>query len=350
VTVDLLRELAAIPSVSGNEGRIADRIVEICASRGAAAERRGRNVLAVRGAGRPALLLASHTDTVPPVDGWSADPFTPRLVEGRLVGLGVNDAKASVAAMLEAFLTAELPEHGSLLLAATCDEETGGEGLEALAPGLIFDAAIIGEPNGFAVAAAQKGLVKLRLISHGRAGHASRPQLAENAIVLAARDVLAIEALRIEAEDPYLGRPTATVTMAQGGVRSNIVPDRCELIVDARTTLAFDNERMIAAVRRAVGSEVEILSDRFTPVGGAADTAVAKAALEANPGASVTGFAGVSDLLHVAHVPSIVFGPGTPGASHRADESIALEEVERAPGVYRRAVAAYFRIAAQETS
>jgi acetylornithine deacetylase len=350
VSVDLLRELVGIPSVSGNEGRIADRIADICAAGGAAAERRGRNVLAARGTGRPALLLTSHTDTVPPVDGWSEDPFTPRLEGNRIVGLGANDAKASVAGMLEAFLTAEIPERGALFFAATCDEETGGQGLEALAPELTLDAAIVGEPNGFAVAIAQKGLVKLRLVARGRAGHASRPQLADNAITRAARDVLAIEGLRFEAEDPFLGKPTATVTMASGGVRSNVIPDRCELVVDARTIPEFDNERMVAFVRGAVASEIEILSTRFTPVRGAAEMTIARAALEANPGASIGGFAGVSDLLHVAHVPSIVFGPGSPEASHRADESIALEEVERAPAVYRRTIAAYFKIAAQEPS
>ena len=232
--LDRLCEFVAIPSVSREESRLADRLAGICADVGVDARREGRNVWARRGEGAPCLLLNSHTDTVPAVDGWSADPWKPRIEGERLVGLGSSDAKASVAALLEAFLTAPLPARGSLLFAATCDEETGGSGLETLAPRLSFDAAIIGEPNGFTPAIAQKGLVKLKLTARGRAGHAARPHLADSAIVRAAKDILAIDAMRFETEDPYLGRPTAAATIVRGGVRSNVVPDVCEIIVDAR--------------------------------------------------------------------------------------------------------------------
>src|SRR5215471_8635742 len=303
--VDLVAEFVSIRSVSKEEARLADRIAEICGEAGVRAERRGRNVLARRGEGAPCLLLNSHLDTVPPVEGWTADPWTPRLEEDRLIGLGSNDAKASVAAMLEAFLTAPLPAsgRGSLLFAATCDEETGGEGLEKLVSEMSFDAAIVGEPNGFAVAVSQKGLVKLRVSARGRAGHAARPHLADNAITKSAKDALAIEALAFGVEDPFLGKPTAAVTMIQGGVKSNVVPDRCDLTVDARTIPGFDNDAMIAAVRRAVGSEVEVLSSRLKPVAGDPASPIARAALSAVPGKSTTGFPSVSDLAHLRGRP-----------------------------------------------
>ena len=340
--MDRLSEFVAIPSVSGDEGRLADRIVGICGEAGVSAGRQGRNVVAQRGAGAPRLLLNSHLDTVPPVEGWTADPWSPRLADGRLIGLGSNDAKASVAAMLEAFLTAPLPGSGSLLFAATCDEETGGEGMEKLAAGLAFDDAIVGEPNGFAVAVSQKGLVKLRLTARGRAGHAARPHLADNAIVRAAKDVLAIEGLEFPVEDPHLGKPTAAVTLVSGGVKSNVVPDRCEMTVDARTIGGFDNEAMIAAIRNAVSSDVEVLSARFRPVRGDPASRIARAALSAVGGGEIGGFASVSDLAHVCGKPAIVFGPGAPSESHRADESIALDALVEAPGIYRRTIAAYF--------
>ena len=340
--VERLSEFVAIRSVSGEEARLADRIAEICEESGVRAARRGRNVLARRGEGPPCLLLNSHLDTVPAVPGWSGDPWTPRLEGERLIGLGANDAKASVASLLEAFLSAPLPRSGSLLFAATCDEETGGEGMERLVYELAFDAAIVGEPNDFAVAVAQKGLVKLKLVARGRAGHAARPHLADNAITRAAGDALAVAALAFPAEDPYLGRPTAAVTMVAGGVKSNVVPDRCELTVDARTIGGFDNDAMIAAIRGAVSSEVEVLSTRLKPVHGDPDSRIARAALSAVPGSRVTGFASVSDLAHVKGRPAIVFGPGTPEESHRADESIAVAALLQAPGVYRRTIAAYF--------
>jgi acetylornithine deacetylase len=340
--VDRLAEFVAIPSVSGDEGRLADRIVGICREAGATAARQGRNVVALRGNGAPRLLLNSHLDTVPPVEGWTANPWSPRYSDGRLIGLGANDAKASVAAMLEAFLTTPLPDSGSLLFAATCDEETGGEGMETLAAGLAFDDAIVGEPNGFAVAVSQKGLVKLRLTAHGRAGHAARPHLADNAIVRAAKDVLAVEALEFRVEDPHLGKPTAAVTLVTGGVKSNVIPDRCEMTVDARTIGGFDNAAMIAAIRKAVSSDVDVLSARFQPVKGDPASRIARAALSAVGGQETGGFASVSDLAHLAGKPAIVFGPGVPSESHRADESIALDALVEAPGVYRRTIAAYF--------
>ncbi len=340
--VERLAEFVSIPSVSGDEAKLADRIAEICAQARVEATRPGRNVLARRGSGSPCLLLNSHLDTVPPVEGWTADPWTPRLSGERLVGLGASDAKASVAAMLEAFLTCALPLEGSLLFAATCDEETGGEGLEKLVRDLSFDAAIVGEPNDFSVAIAQKGLVKLKLTARGRSGHAARPHLTDNAIVRAAQDVLAIEGLEFSVEDPYLGKPTAAVTLVQGGIKSNVIPDRCQLTVDARTVPGFDNDAMIAAIFKAVSSEVEVLSSRLKPVRGNRAWRIVQAALCAVPGREITGFKSVSDLAHLSGAPAIVFGPGTPDQSHTADESIAIEAVLAAPDVYRRTIAAYF--------
>lgn len=340
--VQRVAEFVSIPSVSGEEARLADRIGEICRAAGVSVTRPGRNIVALRGDGTPCLLLNSHLDTVPPVEGWTADPWSPRLEGGRLIGLGANDAKASVAAMLEAFLTVPLPIAGRLIFAATCDEETGGEGLEKLACNLEFDDAIVGEPNDFAVAVSQKGLVKLKLTARGRAGHAARPHLADNAIVRAAKDILAVEALDFGVEDPHLGRPTAAVTLVRGGVKSNVVPDRCELTVDARTIGGFDNEAMIAAIRQAVSSDVEVVSARLKPVRGDPASRIARAALSAVGEREAGGFASVSDLAHLSGKPAIVFGPGAPSESHRADESIAVDALVRAPGVYRETIAAYF--------
>lgn len=340
--LDRLIEFVSIQSVSGDEAAFADRIAGICADAGVHAEREGRNVWARRGAGLPCLLLNSHIDTVPAVEGWAGDPWVPKIEGERLVGLGSSDAKASVAALLEAFLTVSLPPQGTLLFAATCDEETGGHGLEELAPRLSFDAAIVGEPNGFRPAVAQKGLLKLRLTARGRAGHAARPHLAVNAIVRAAQDVLAIENLSFDTEDPFVGRPTAAATMVRGGVRSNVVPDVCEITVDARTVGAFDNDAMLAAIRAAVDADVEVLSARLKPVAGDASWKIARAASAAAGGASITGFPSVSDLAHLGGRPAVVFGPGEPGQSHAANESIAVADVLAAPDVYRRAITGYF--------
>ena len=145
--------------------------------------------------------------------------------------------------------------------------------------------------------------MKLRLTARGKSGHAARPHLGQNAIVAAARDVLAIEGLSFDVSDPFLGEPTAAVTMVKGGVRSNVIPDSCELTVDCRTVHDFDNERMVEAIRAAVSSDVEVLSSRLKPVAGDPGWSIARAALEAAPGRSVTGFPSVSDLAHLAGKP-----------------------------------------------
>ncbi len=342
----LLRDLVAIPSPSGSEERVRDHLARALTGAGHAANVSGRNVWALRGRGGPTLLLASHVDTVPPGSGWTADPWAPREREGRLLGLGANDAKASVASMVSAFLDWDERSPGRLLLAATCDEETGGQGLERLVHELPrFDAAVIGEPNGFDVAVAQKGLVKIRCTARGRTGHAARPHQAENAIYRAARDVARIEALRFEARDPILGSPTAAVTLVEGGVRSNVIPDECRFTIDARTIPAFDNGRLVEKVRSTVESEVAVLSDRLRPVAGEPDSAIARAALAARFGSRITGFDGVTDLVHVSHVPAIVFGPGTGAASHQPDEWIDLAALDEAPAVYTLLARGFFRLA-----
>src|SRR5262249_9827304 len=198
------------------------------------------------------------------------------------------------------------------------------------------------------VAVAQKGLVKLKLTARGKSGHAARPHLSQNAIVTAARDVLAIEGLVFDVSDPFLGEPTAAVTMVKGGPRWKVIPDVCELTVDCRTVHAFDNERMAAAIRAAVASDVEVLSARLKPVAGDPSWSIARAALEAYPGRSVTGFPSVSDLPPLHGKPPLVFGPRTPHPSPKADESISLRKLAEAPEIYRRLIGAWFRLEGQE--
>ncbi len=349
--IDALREMVALRSVSGEEAALRDWIAARIADRGLLPVVSGRNVWASRGNdGGPTLLLNSHMDTVPAGPGWTRDPFKPEIEGGRLYGLGANDAKGSLAAMLVAFLSAELPERapGRLMLAATCDEEVWGEGLEKLLPSLPkFDAAVIGEPSNLEVAVAQKGLLRAEVIARGRAGHASRPHLAENAISKASAVVARIHSMDL-ARHPHalLGAPTATVTMVQGGVKSNVVPAECRLTVDCRTVPSFHNAMMADALRAAAaGCEVVVKSDRLRPVEGSAGSAIAVAALESAGRRAAIGFQGVTDLVHVApKAPSIILGPGTWDQSHAADESVEVGAVERAAGIYAALARGYFQI------
>lgn len=339
--VELTRALVRIPSVSGGEAACVERLRE---ELGAFAPRvSGRNLYAARGEGPRTLLLNSHTDTVPASKEWTADPFAAELTGGRIVGLGANDAKGPLAAMVVAFARARLPRGARLVLAATCDEETGGQGLGALRPELPpLDAAVIGEPTALEVCCAQRGLLRVRVVAKGRRAHAARPWQGENAISKAVRDVLALESLPLPAPHPLLGPATLQVTMISGGVKVNVVPPECAFEVDARTLPALPNRALLERIRAAVGGEVTLVSERMAPVETAPDAPIVRAALAAAGREAPTGFGGVSDLFHVRDVPGVVLGPGRSEQSHAADEWIEVEMLERGVEVYAGTIERFF--------
>lgn len=344
--VDLLCELVRIPSVSGSEEACRDALVGWLRRHGVPARSHGRNVYAVIEGADPAadgLLLCSHIDVVPVGDGWTRDPWAGRIEAGRIHGRGANDAKASVAAM--AWVAGHVDAaalRGRLVLAFVCDEETGGEGLEVLKDTLPpFAASVIGEPTELDVCPGQRGLLRATLTARGRSCHASRPWEGENAVVKAARDVLAIDDLDLGEDDSLLGRATLQSTVIAGGTRPNVLPGECVVELDGRSTPACDNDAMLARLRAAVASEVVVKSKRFLPVSTPASERIVRSALQASPTQRLRPFGGVSDLFHVRHRPGIVMGPGTSEQSHAADESIAVDQIEAAVVAYDHVVRSF---------
>jgi len=347
--VALLRELVALPSVSGDEAAVRDRLLAWLAEHGVEARAHGRNVVAVIEGGAGAaegrgLVLCTHTDVVPVGPGWTREPWDAALSGGRVWGRGSNDAKSSVAAMCVAVAHADRARlHGRLVLALVCDEETGGEGAEVLAPLLpACSACVVGEPTGLDVCPGQRGLLRASVVARGRSAHASRPWEGVNALEKSARDVLAIQGLQFPDEHPLLGRATLQATVIAGGTRPNVIPGECTVQVDGRPTPAFDNARMLAMLREATaGSEVVVKSERFRPVVTPADAEIVRVARAASPTGAVRGFLGVSDLFHLRHLPGVVMGPGTSAASHAPDEWVAVEQVEAAADAYGRLIGSY---------
>ncbi len=336
--VELTRALVRIPSVSGNE----QGCVALLRERLPGATVVGRNLFAVSGSGEDTLLLNSHMDTVPASPEWTIDPHGAVLSGGRVHGLGANDAKGPLAALVCAFLRAKVPSHGRLVLAATCDEETGGEGLGRLLPSLPgVSASIIGEPTALEACSCQRGLLRLRLVARGRRAHAARPWQGENAIEKAARDVTRLAQLELPVH-ALLGKATVQVTMIKGGVRTNVVPPECTLEVDARTVPEMDNRALHERVKGLVESEVELVSERIAPVETKPDARIVRAALGATGGKTPRAFGGVSDLFHVRAAPGIVLGPGRSEQSHAADEWIETAQLERGVAVYAETIERYF--------
>jgi len=342
--VALLKDLVAVPSVSGKEAAVLQRLAAALKDQGLEPAISGRNLWLAAGSGRPILLFNAHLDTVPPTDAWTRDPFRPEEVDGRLFGLGSGDDKASVAAMACAVAgMAKEGVPGTLVFAATCDEETGGEGLEVLRRDLPpADAAVVGEPTNLQVATAQRGLIRIEAVAEGKAAHAARPHQGVNAIYKAVDDIQRLRELRFTREHPLLGLPTVVVTEIQGGVSRNMVPPSCRFTVDVRTTPHYDNDYFVPELRRRIRSQVPTLRARMVPVETRPDDRLVVAALEATGTTAPVGFGGVSDMFHVRDIPSLVLGPGEPEQSHRADESVPLDQVVRAARVYRDLAARWF--------
>ncbi len=333
---ELLRDLVAIPSVSGEEHAVATFLQAWFEERGLSVSRSDRNLSVSVGKGTRRLLLCSHLDVVPPGVGWKSQPFDPIISGGRLVGRGANDAKASVAAMACAMVQlADSGLDGQVVFAATCEEERGRDGLEKYLPELgEFDAAIVGEPTELEPAVAQNGLLILELTAHGRAGHAARPQLADNAIERAARDITALSSLVWEPANTYVGPMTLAITQVDAGHSHNVIPAACKFVVDIRTIPEIAASNVVERVRSVAESEVWVRSDRLAPAhtpDGAAILAAVDAVL---PGCRPFGSPTMSDWAHLAGIPAVKLGPGISEVSHTANEWVSLAMVERAVGVY----------------
>ena len=346
----LLGFLVSTPSVSGNEAEIANNLSRILSGEGFRIQREGNSIWFTLGKGeRPHLLLLSHLDTVPPCAGWNSDPFKAHIDDGKIIGLGANDAKGSVAAMI---LTAREIQHrdteGSITFAFVADEERGGEGIRTIKPTLgDIDAAVVGEPTGLQVCTAQRGLLILRCTAYGKASHAAHAHLGENAIHKAARDISRLVAMEFEAHED-LGATRAEITQITGGLARNQVPDRCEFFVDLRTTPNLDHATVADEIGQMLESEVAIHSHRYEPVATNASEVVVRAALEAVGASAGIGSVTTSDWAFLKGIPAVKVGPGDTNRSHRPNEYLLLSELKEGVEFYCRFIHTYFRMATKE--
>ena len=349
--VDLLGELIRFPSLSGDEGEIADYVEEYGRRGGLDVFRYEDNVAFAIGDGDETLLLNSHLDVVPPAADHPYDPFEPVTANGMLYGRGSVDAKASGASMMTALLslaeTGWRPPNGRVIVALTTNEESGdsANGLQDLRPHLPdLDAAVVGEPTSLRPCVAQKGLLILEVHTHGTAAHAGRPDRGTNAITKSMQAVQALEGLSLDRADPYLGIPSLSVTLVEGGSANNVIPDHCVLTVDVRTTPAYTHDEIVDRVRAHVDAEVSVYSDRLVPCSTPDDAKIAQAAHRARPSARPVGSPTSSDWVFLHDLPALKLGPGSSTRSHTAEERIEVPEVHRAVSVYRDLIRAYYSL------
>ncbi|NOT30398.1 MAG: M20/M25/M40 family metallo-hydrolase [Planctomycetes bacterium] len=346
---ELLRELVAIPSVSGDEGAAADFLVARLGEVGIDTQRLGHTVLARLARGRGSrFLLLSHLDTVPVGAGWTRAPYRAEWEHGRLYGRGANDAKASAAAMLWTVLElARNPRElaGELWLALTAQEETDNSGMRAvLAEVGAPDGAVCGEPTGLEVVRAQAGLALLEAEWKGRSCHAAHVARTEhdNALLTAAREIAALPAwLSPGAPHALLGQSTIAPTVFHAGQRHNVVPDRAKLVLDCRLApphTGEDARRVVAAQLPA--AEVTLVSERLKPFETAADHALVCAALTCAGRTKAIGSTTLSDMALLTGIPAVKCGPGETARSHTSDEFVLAEELEAGARFYARFVPA----------
>lgn len=346
----LLSKLVGFESLSHQEKEVADFVFETLSRSLPDVRRFGNNVIATLGSGGRALLLNSHLDVVPASADHPYPPFEATIASGRLYGRGSVDAKASVASMMTAVMELAArgwhPPAGSCLVLALTDcEEIGGgyNGLEATRPHLPpLGAAIIGEPTGLAPCTAQKGMLIVEAVAHGKTAHAARPHLGKNAIEIAARDITRLAGLQFEREHALLGRTVANATVIQGGKSHNVIPDRCNFTIDARLTPEYPSDEVVERLRETLDSELRVRSDRYVPVETPRQEQIVRVAVSVS-GKQPFGSATASDWVYVRDVPVVKIGPGDSNLSHTGGESISLAELQTAPDVYRGIVEGYFR-------
>jgi len=338
-------DLVAMRSVSHEEGPIADFVEGWLRDRGASVERVGDNVIARAGSG-PGIVLCSHLDTVPATDAWTRDPWEVTREGEKIFGLGSNDAKASVAAMTFAFLSA-LERGGpcEVALMLVPEEETGGDGAEVAWPHLRaagFDAraVVVGEPTNLEIATSQKGLLILELTTEGDACHSANASAmgARNAVRALARDIVALDGVDLGGAHPHLGGTTLEPTVTRAGERRNVIPASASAWLDLRTVPGVSHADLIASVRSCVEGEVRVHSERLRPCQCDEDAAIIEAARRARPESSVYGSRTMSDMVWFADVPVIKCGPGRTERSHTADEFVLASEVAAGAAFYESVI------------
>ena len=332
----LLQSLIGIPSISREEDAAADFLQNYIEESGIMTGRSGNNVWCISpmfDTSKPTILLNSHIDTVKPVNGWRRHPFTPKHENGKLYGLGSNDAGASVVSLFQVYRYLSATEQKyNLIFLASCEEEVSGKnGIESILKQLPpITLGIVGEPTEMQPAIAEKGLMVLDVTAYGRSGHAARNE-GENAIYKMLPDVEWFRTHRFPKESSLLGPVKMTVTQINAGTQHNVVPDTCTAVVDIRTNECYSNEELFEEIKKHVSCEVKARSFRLNSSCISADHPIVKRAVEL--GKEPFGSPTLSDQA-LMPFPSLKIGPGKSSRSHTADEFIMVNEIQEAIDFY----------------
>jgi acetylornithine deacetylase len=337
--IELLKKLVATPAFSKEEDKTATLIQAFLQDRNISAHRLMNNVWSVNRhfhPARPTILLNSHHDTVKPNPQYTKDPFAPIIKDEKLFGLGSNDAGGSLVSLIAAFIYFYHKEDlaYNIVLAATAEEEvSGANGIEAILSDESFlnhlgprgiEFGIVGEPTGMNLAVAEKGLLVLDCIAHGKAGHAAREE-GDNAIYTAIKDIEWFRDYKFDKVSEWLGPVKLSVTTIQTENKAhNMVPSQCSFTVDIRVTDEYTHEEVLETVKQNVSSDVKPRSLRMRATRIDRDHPIVKAGMSL--GKQCYGSPTCSDKALMSF-QALKCGPGDSARSHSADEYIYLAEI-----------------------
>lgn len=335
--VTLLKELIAIPSVSRNEDKAADKLSEYLNLWGLPYGRDGNNLWV--GCpdwdnNRPTIMLNAHIDTVKPVSTWTRDPFLPTQEGDMIYGLGSNDCGGGLVSLLQAYrIMLHRPRNYNLLWVASAEEEVSGpNGFSRVLSKLPNIAvAIVGEPTSMQPAIAEKGLMVIDGYAYGKSGHAARNE-GVNAIYEALDDLVWLRDYKFRKESPLLGPTKMTVTVVEGGTQHNVIPDTLHFVIDVRTNEYYQNEYLFEFLcKKMTKCELRARSFRLHSSSIPQDHPLIKRCIER--GMQPFGSPTLSDQALMPFL-SFKLGPGDSSRSHSADEYIKISEIQQAIDTY----------------
>lgn len=335
--VELLREMVAIPSPSFHEDAVCSHISNWLTAKGVEHERVGNNIIAehIVDPSKPTLMLCAHIDTVVPCEGYTFDPYKPENCPTDMIqGLGSNDDGASAVSMIAAFrffgTRTTIP---NITLVLTCEEERSGKGgMTGLWGKRLnrIDYAIVGEPTGMKAATSERGLLVIDATAHGVSGHAARNE-GKNALYIALEDIERLRKHEFTKVSPKMGRVNLNVTQISAGSAHNVIPDRCDFVIDIRPTEQYSNEEILQELQEICESELKPrnLANRSSAT--KEDSPLQKTA--ERMGIETFSSATTSDWMRIT-CDAIKMGPGESTRSHRKDEFVYIDEVRNAIEIY----------------
>lgn len=342
--ITLLKELISIPSFSKEEDQTAGILCLFFAKKGIPHFRIANNVYAYNkyfDEKKPSILLNSHHDTVKPNKGYTLDPFSPAEKDGKLYGLGSNDAGGALVSLIATFLFyyQEKDIEYNIVFAASAEEEISGKnGIELLLQNESFNTparrwafAIVGEPTKMQMAVAEKGLLVLDCMANGKAGHAAREE-GDNAIYKAIKDIEWFNSFRFPKVSDLLGPVKMSVTVINTENKAhNVVPSQCNFVVDIRVNELYTFEELLDIIKSNTHVDVQPRSMRMRSSSIPLDHPVVKAGLEL--GRTYYGSPTTSDKALMPFL-SLKIGPGDSARSHTADEYIFVDEIREGIELY----------------